>query len=317
MTNQQPLVSIIIPTYNRAHLIGETLDSVLAQTYQNWECIVVDDGSTDDTEKVMAGYVESDSRFNFIKRPLEKPKGACACRNHGLQLAKGMYINWFDSDDLMTPNFLKKKLEIIEKKDCDFVISRSLNFDKKGAYEIKKYKGNLQNELTGKNYILRNVYWITQDFIIKREKLEGFTFDETLQSGQETNFFIILLNKANLKGVAINENLSLRRIHSSSIQQKLKNSNQKAYFGKLKSLQNAYKQIYKVIDAEAKDFIQAEIMTLFYLLKLKNGIFKDFLSFTFNLTHSKNPLKATSFFISILLSSYFNVGYNLFKFSRS
>ncbi len=65
---QQPLVSIIIPTYNRAHLIGETLDSVLAQTYQNWECIVVDDGSSDNTEEVVGSYGVN-SHNNFIKYP--------------------------------------------------------------------------------------------------------------------------------------------------------------------------------------------------------------------------------------------------------
>ena len=61
-----PLVSIIIPTYNRAHLISETLDSVLAQTYTNWECIVVNDGSPDDTEKVAKRWVEKDSRFKYL-----------------------------------------------------------------------------------------------------------------------------------------------------------------------------------------------------------------------------------------------------------
>ena len=63
---QPPLVSIIIPTYNRAHLIGETLDSVLVQTYTHWECIVVDDGSTDGTDALLATYCKKDSRFNII-----------------------------------------------------------------------------------------------------------------------------------------------------------------------------------------------------------------------------------------------------------
>lgn len=74
----KPLVSIIIPTYNRAHLIGETLDSVLAQTYINWECIIVDDRSTDDTKEVIDSYLYGDVRFSYFKRPekyfkVEKP----------------------------------------------------------------------------------------------------------------------------------------------------------------------------------------------------------------------------------------------------
>ncbi|WP_372938266.1 glycosyltransferase family 2 protein, partial [Seonamhaeicola sp.] len=88
----QPLVSIIIPTYNRAHLIGETLDSVLAQTYTHWECIVVDDGSSDHTSQVVATYCKNDARFQYHQRPLDRPKGANACRNYGFELSKGEYI---------------------------------------------------------------------------------------------------------------------------------------------------------------------------------------------------------------------------------
>ena len=65
--SDQPLVSIIIPTYNRAHLIGETLDSVVAQTYLNWECIIVDDGSSDNTDEVVGKYVEKDPLLNHFK----------------------------------------------------------------------------------------------------------------------------------------------------------------------------------------------------------------------------------------------------------
>ncbi|WP_445734533.1 glycosyltransferase family 2 protein [Mariniflexile sp.] len=76
----QPLVSIIIPTYNRAHLIGETLDSVLAQTHQNWECIVVDDGSTDNTDTVLKTYCQKDSRFQYHHRK-DRQKGAEELQN--------------------------------------------------------------------------------------------------------------------------------------------------------------------------------------------------------------------------------------------
>ena len=72
---KEPLVSVIIPTYNRAHLIGETLDSVLAQTYQNWECIIVDDGSSDDTDEVIGEYVKKDNRFKYYHRPDEHLPG--------------------------------------------------------------------------------------------------------------------------------------------------------------------------------------------------------------------------------------------------
>ena len=103
-----PLVSIIIPTFNRANLIGETLDSVIGQTYTNWECIVIDDGSTDGTDKLLNIYLQKDTRIQYLQRPSERPKGANSCRNYGFEFSRGEYVNWFDSDDIMHP----EKLEI-------------------------------------------------------------------------------------------------------------------------------------------------------------------------------------------------------------
>jgi glycosyltransferase involved in cell wall biosynthesis len=97
----KPLVSIIIPTYNRAHLISETLDSVLAQTYKNWECIIVDDGSNDNTDEVVSEYVKKNNRFKFYHRPDEHLPGGNGARNYGFKMSKGEYVNWLD-DDLFT-----------------------------------------------------------------------------------------------------------------------------------------------------------------------------------------------------------------------
>ena len=82
------LISIIIPTYNRAHLINDTLNSIIAQTYTNWECIVVDDASTDNTASILEGYINKDSLFQYNIRPNIKPKGANACRNFGFEISK-------------------------------------------------------------------------------------------------------------------------------------------------------------------------------------------------------------------------------------
>ena len=80
-----PLISIIIPTYNRASMLGKTLDSILAQTYTFWECIIVDDGSTDDTIEVVKSYTEKDTRLHFYTRPNNMLKRANACRNYGFE----------------------------------------------------------------------------------------------------------------------------------------------------------------------------------------------------------------------------------------
>lgn len=112
----QPLVSVIIPTYNRAYIIGETLNSVLVQTYTRWECIVVDDGSTDYTDELMKFYCENDDRIHYYHRPADKPKGANACRNYGFSKSKGEYIQWLDSDDLLSTNKIFKQVELLQTK---------------------------------------------------------------------------------------------------------------------------------------------------------------------------------------------------------
>lgn len=110
-----PLVSIIIPTYNRKHIIGETLGSVLAQTFLNWECIVVDDESKDNTEEFVQSYCRKDNRFKFYNRPASSKNGASACRNYGLEKSRGRYIQFLDSDDVISKEKLEVQVEILEE----------------------------------------------------------------------------------------------------------------------------------------------------------------------------------------------------------
>lgn len=102
-----PIVSIIIPTFNRDQLIIETLLSVKNQTFKNWECIIIDDGSSDDTEKIINKFIFDDNRFKYKRRPDTFVKGASSCRNYGFILSKGTYIQWLDDDDLLSPNKLE------------------------------------------------------------------------------------------------------------------------------------------------------------------------------------------------------------------
>jgi glycosyltransferase involved in cell wall biosynthesis len=120
------LISIIIPIYNRAHLIRETLDSIIAQTYSNWECIIVDDGSFDGSREVVLQYIETDDRFVLYDRPSDKLKGPSSCRNCGFTFSKGNYIQFFDSDDIMHPDHLKEKIDSIG--NADFVVCKLKEF---------------------------------------------------------------------------------------------------------------------------------------------------------------------------------------------
>jgi glycosyltransferase involved in cell wall biosynthesis len=113
---KEPLISIIIPVYNRAELIKETLDSVLAQTYSNWECLVVDDGSIDNTWEVLNDYSSKDERIRIIKRN-RSPKGANTCRNIGAEDSRGEYLLFFDSDDIFFPWCIETLTQFIRRNN--------------------------------------------------------------------------------------------------------------------------------------------------------------------------------------------------------
>ncbi|MEQ3691062.1 MAG: glycosyltransferase family A protein [Flavobacterium sp.] len=125
----QQFVSIIIPTFNSSKHIKNTLDSVLSQTYSNWECILVDDGSEDLTETISKDYQEKDSRFQLFKRPEALPKGPSSARNYGVTQSKGEYLIFLDADDLLATTCLENRVAKFQKnQDCDFLVFQMKRF---------------------------------------------------------------------------------------------------------------------------------------------------------------------------------------------
>ena len=117
------MVSVIIPVFNRADTIQQTLNSLLSQTSQEWECILVDDGSTDHSERLIQKYIQSDNRFHFYKRPLDRTKGPSVCRNIGLNTAKGSFVVFLDSDDLLADFCIEERLKAFHANpDLDFLV---------------------------------------------------------------------------------------------------------------------------------------------------------------------------------------------------
>ena len=111
------LVSVILPNYNSEKFIRETLDSVLAQTYQNWELFAVDDCSTDGSVDIIREYAEKDARIKLVLR--EKNSGVANVRNAGVQMANGKYIALLDSDDLWTADKLARQVALLEETGAD------------------------------------------------------------------------------------------------------------------------------------------------------------------------------------------------------
>ncbi|RXR20938.1 glycosyltransferase family 2 protein [Flavobacterium amnicola] len=153
------LVSIITPTYNSAKYISEAIQSVQKQTYRNWEMLIVDDCSSDNTIAIVEQFMEDDHRIHLLK--LNKNSGAGVARNSAITEAKGKYISFLDSDDLWKPEKLSKQIEFMKANNIPFTFSfydcinedgKSLNIrveaPKKLSY-IKLFFCNFVGNLTG------------------------------------------------------------------------------------------------------------------------------------------------------------------------
>lgn len=131
------LVSIITPSYNSSVYIGATIKSIFSQTYKNWELIIVDDCSTDDSIEIIEAYCKMDSRIKLIK--LNNNSGAAVARNTGLENASGRFIAFLDSDDKWLPNKLEKQINFMLEHDYAFTFTRY-------------YQVNENDDIVGKLY---------------------------------------------------------------------------------------------------------------------------------------------------------------------
>lgn len=126
----QELVSVITPTYNCGRFIAETIESVQAQSYSNWEMIIVDDCSSDNTKEIVSKYQEMDSRIQYYC--LERNSGAAVARNLALSLAKGKWIAFLDSDDLWSPRKLENQIRFMVTHNYHFSYTRYEEIDEEG-----------------------------------------------------------------------------------------------------------------------------------------------------------------------------------------
>ena len=140
--NAQPLVSVIVPCYKHAEFLPEALDSVLVQQYQNWECIIVNDGSPDNTEAVAQAWLAKDARFKYVK---QENKGLAESRNTGIRNSSGKYILPLDADDRIGPAYLQDAVKVLEDNprikvvECEVQIFGELNyFWRRPLYSFKR-----------------------------------------------------------------------------------------------------------------------------------------------------------------------------------
>lgn len=155
ITNQEFMISIVIPSYNASSFIKETIQSVQSQTYTNWEMIIIDDVSKDNTRELIKEEIKKDGRIQLIE--LQKNGGAAIARNIGINNAKGKYVAFLDSDDLWLPEKLEKQLEFMQNNDIAFSFTSYQIINQDGTLTDKvvhvpekiNYNGLLKNTIIG------------------------------------------------------------------------------------------------------------------------------------------------------------------------
>lgn len=182
-------VSIVIPTYNRADVLKKTIESILDQTFSDWECLIIDDGSKDNTEEVVNGYAKIDNRISYYHN--KRNKGAQGARNTGLYLAKGNWVFFFDSDNIMHQNCLSTLMSSV-KDDIDVVSCFSeiidINNGPTGRFLNSVNTGFIHDKL-----FLGGCYVDFNQAIIRKEKLLLINgLDENCPSMQEWDTHIRL-----------------------------------------------------------------------------------------------------------------------------
>lgn len=187
--SDQPLFSVVIPAYNRAHCIDRALESVLEQTEQCFEIIVVDDGSKDGTEHLMRELCQKETRLRYIK---QTNGGASKARNTGIKAAKGKYIAFLDSDDVFLPFHLQQALSVLEsgKEVCTYaqvIVERG-----SGVNIVKPTRGIKENEHVSE-YLLKNRGFVpTITLIIPANLAKSVLYDEHLGWGDDADFALRL-----------------------------------------------------------------------------------------------------------------------------
>jgi len=281
------LVSVITPVYNRQDYLTEMIESVISQSYTNWELLLIDDGSADNSWKIMQSYAAFDNRIKVLKRPSNRLKGGNAARNFGFENCLGIYVNWFDSDDKMHPNFIERKTKSFTvNSELDIVFSKTIktNFNEIIVYDKRlKPSENLLEE-----YILKKISWYLPDGLFSKSYLDNkLLFDENLLAGQDRDFYIRLLCVEKPRIEILEFYGTFYRIHTASISQKIyRNGNYKMQLTHYMSLINQVgilKQ-YNYLNIDLKKHYAYEISKrLPAVIKAQNSV-SDYFSFLFGLS---------------------------------
>lgn len=310
------LISIIIPTYNRAFLIKDTIESIRVQTYSNWECLIIDGNSSDCSEDIIPSYFKFDERFQYIRIVNSQKEGPNYLRNYGFQIAKGEFVYFFDSDDILKPNALSTYLSkftynidavIARIEKIDLVSGKLLgeNTIKSNNLIIDYFKGYVSFYVCGP-------LW-RKSFLDKQEIL----FDEKIKNLDDFDFNLrMIYTNPNL--IFLDEALVKYNQHQHSLKKEVMKLNREeinsAFFARNKHLKllkeknnHQLKEIEEIVIEHRKEILRrALISSNVIYIEMFNSIIGYYL---------KN-LKVSKFFkitIGLVLFKIFKKGYFLLK----
>lgn len=221
-------VTIVVPVYNVEPYLRECLDSVLAQTFADWECVCVDDGSTDGSSSILSEYAGKDHRFQIIRQP---NGGLSSARNAGMDAATGKYLYFLDSDDMLVEEALERLQSLAEKDELDQIVFGTKLFVQAGIVtdariaDMERYY-SVQQDFAGsvmsgldlfRGLVDRNAFFasVPLRFFRRRSLPESLRFPEGLL--HEDNYFSPLALLAANRALAVTDRLYIRRVRAGSI----------------------------------------------------------------------------------------------------
>ena len=222
MNYQQGLVSIVTPVYNAERFIEQTIQSVLAQTYTDWELLLIDDCSTDNSGNIIQRYAEQDERIKYHR--LQVNSGAAVARNTAIGLAQGEYLAFLDSDDLWVSNKLERQLSYMKANNAAFVFARIRMIDRQG--NILKENVPIPSMVNYKTLLKRTVI-ATSTVLLDRKRTGNFAMP-LRRGGQDYATWLLILRKIDF-AYGLDECLVEYRVSDNSLSSKKKSSVRQVY----------------------------------------------------------------------------------------
>ncbi|MEI6752100.1 MAG: glycosyltransferase [Paludibacter sp.] len=295
--NENVKVSVIVPCYNQAQFLPETLDSVLAQTYQNWECIIVNDGSTDNTESIAIKYCNNDRRFKYVIKP---NGGLSSARNAGITESKGDFLQFLDSDDILLPEKLAIQATQIEKhSNVDICISHYRLFSKDKNLPFDTRLSLLPYDLSLSGFLYSwNVtfvyppvcYFVKKSFLVEN----NIHFSTEIKAWEDWHF-LVQMSLCNANFHEVRESLALYRRHASNMTNNVPFMTQ--------NMIKATFLIYELLPSDMKlEFKQS--IDIFYVQSIKDFLNVDQLTLKANSLEYKigkailNPIQKGNMFLN-------------------